>query len=282
MRKFENLKIEIIFFLFALITVISACDKVEPPYKENHTTNNDTTTYVQKVLIEDFTGHRCGNCPRAHEKLTELIGIYGNKVVGIAIHGGFFAEPLSPDYPDDFRTDEGTELTNTFGVTTWPIGMVNRTPQSGSLLLAYDAWAEPIAAIISQQPKAYITIQASLNTSNNTATSTIIIKLLQDLPDSLKLCAYLTEDSIIAAQTDYAHTPNLIPNYVQNHVLRKSFNGTWGTDISLTNKQTGDTIQRSFSLTWNSAWNSKHCHVISFIYKSSNNQIVQVNESAVQ
>ncbi len=279
-EKCENMRT--VFFMFVVFMIFVSCDKVEPPYKENHSTIIDTTTYVQKVLIEDYTGHRCGNCPRAHEKLSELIGIYGNRVIGIAIHSGFFAEPLLPDYPEDYRTDVGNELTTAFGVELYPVGMVNRTEQSGTLLLSYDAWASAVADIVSQQPKAFITVQANLNTSNQMITATSTIKLIQSLPDSLKLCMYLTEDSIISTQTDYNQTPNLVSNYVHNHVLRKSLNGTWGTSIPLTGKQVGDTLIRTFSIAWNTTWNSKHCHIVSYIYNASNNQIIQVNESAVQ
>ena len=47
-----------IITLFSFILIITSCDVVEGPY-EIDTENialTDTTTYVKKILIEDFTG----------------------------------------------------------------------------------------------------------------------------------------------------------------------------------------------------------------------------------
>lgn len=281
MRRVKKYKIIKVFFIYLLILFFPACDKIEPPYIVNNTNNNDTIAFVQKVLIEDFTGHRCGNCPRAHEKLHQLISLYGDKVIGIAWHTGFFAEPLPPNYPADYRTSEGEEITNVFGITQWPIGMVNRIDYNGSKLLSYDAWPEAVANLISQAPKAHIAIQANYQTATNQVNASISINLLQSIDSPIKLCVFLTEDSIISAQTDYNANPNFIPNYVHMHMFRASFNGTWGNEISLTGKQIGDTLLRQYNLTWNTAWNKKNSHVVAFIYNVNSDAIIQVNEAFI-
>ncbi|MGQ9846078.1 MAG: Omp28 family outer membrane lipoprotein [Bacteroidales bacterium] len=270
-----------IFFFFVILIFISACDKIEPPYKMNNSNNNDTTTFVQKVLIEDFTGHRCGNCPRAHEKLSQLISLYGDKVIGLAWHSGFFANPLPPDYPADYRTPEAEEIANAFGVTQWPMGMVNRTPYNGNILLSYDAWSEAVANFINQTPKAYIAIQANYQTATSQVKASVSVKLLQNIDSPIKLCVFLTEDSIISAQTDYDVNPNLISNYIHMHMFRASFNGTWGNELSLAGKQVGDTLLRQYSLTWNTAWVVKNSHVLAFIYDANSNAILQVNKATI-
>ncbi|NSW44837.1 MAG: Omp28 family outer membrane lipoprotein [Bacteroidales bacterium] len=268
--------------ILAVLTSFMACDKIDAPYKETHNTGTDTTTYVQKVLIEDFTGHRCGNCPRAHEKLHQLIVLYGNKIIGIALHSGFFATPLPPSYPADFRTNEAEELATTFGVTQWPIGMVNRTAYNGSVLLSHDAWSEAVANLINQTPKVHIAIQANYQNASSKVDASISIKLLQNIDVPLKLCVYLTEDSIISAQTDYDVNPNLIPDYVHMHVFRASFNGTWGNELSLSGKQVGDTLLRQFNLSWNTAWIKKNAHVVAFIYNANDNTVIQSEQASIQ
>ena len=281
MIKVKKLKMKKVFLSFVILIFIFSCDKIEPPYKVNNSNNNDTTTFVQKVLIEDFTGHRCGNCPRAHEKLHQLISLYGDKVIGIAWHSGFFANPLPPNYPADYRTIEAEEIANTFGVTQWPIGMVNRTDYNGSKLLSYDAWSEALANLINQTPKAYIAIQANYQTAKSQVNASISVKLLDNIDSPIKLCVFLTEDSIISAQTDYDVNPNLIPNYLHMHMFRASFNGTWGNELSLSEKHIGDTLLRQFSLTWNNAWIKNNCHVVAFIYNVNSDAIIQVNEAII-
>jgi len=269
-----------LFYLANIIIFFASCDKVEPPYKQTpNNINNDTTTYVQKVLIEDFTGHRCGNCPRAHEKINELINTFGNKIIALAIHSGFFAEPLPPNYPTDFRTDEGNEISTAFGITVYPSGMVNRKSYNGNLILSYDAWAEAINVILQNKPKLGIKIQNTFNTSTNTLNTTVEIKILENISSITKLALFVAEDSIIAPQTDYESNPTLIPNYVHMHVLRKSINGTWGQEIPINTKNVGDTIKRQFSLNWNNQWVLKNSYVIAYVYDASNNEIIQVESN---
>ncbi len=262
------------FFLL----ILGSCDKIEPPFKQTTSTNNDTSTYVQKVLIEDFTGHRCGNCPRAHEKLAQLQQFYGNKVIGLSIHSGFFAMPLPPTYSADYRTTEGNEITQAFGIQNYPSGMVNRTLYNGNLLLSHDNWSEAVNNLIQLQPSLGIKGNINFNTSNNTISATITTKILQTIEYPTKLCVYLSEDSIVSPQTDYSQNPSTINNYVHMHMLRKSFNGTWGTEIPINSKQVGDTLIRSFSLNWDNSWQKKNSHVIAFVYNANSNEIIQVEK----
>lgn len=267
-------------FVFLLLFV-SSCDKITPPFKEKHNVNNDTNTFVQKVLIEEFTGHRCGNCPRAHEKLHQLKQIYGEKLIGISIHSGFFAMPLPPNYPNDFRTSVGDEITNTFGISQYPSGMVNRKSYNGNIILSHNSWAEAVNEIIQQQPFAGIQIQNIYQSNQNTVTTSIVVKILKEISVPVKLVAYAIEDSIVGPQIDYDQNPTLVPNYVHMHVLRTSFNGTWGNDISLQGKVIGDTIKRSFTITWNNNWNKNQASVIAILYNATNNEIIQVDKKRV-
>lgn len=280
--KFVKIILSNVILLIAIVSVFWACDKIEGPYKEVHNAGNDTNVYVQKVMIEDFTGHRCGNCPRAHEKLHQILALYGNKVVGMALHSGFFATPLPPSYPADFRTIEADEIANTFGVTQWPIGMVNRTEYNGSILLSHDAWTEAVEALVQQQPRAHISINSTYNSTNSNINASISVKILQNISEQVKMCVFLTEDSIISAQTDYDQNPTLIPNYLHMHVFRASFNGTWGTEVPISSKQVGDTLLRNLKLSWNNAWVKKNCHVVAFIYDIATNHVIQVDQASVQ
>lgn len=282
MRK-SNLVLNIPLFVVVLLlgTGFYACDEIDPPYTTNQSGNVDTGTYLQKVLIEDFTGHRCGNCPRAHEKLEEISDLYPGKVIGVAIHNGFFATPLSPDYPMDYRTQAGDEIASEFGVDQWPIGMVNRTSTSGSPLIAYDGWATEVSQILANEPSISISIVNGYDTTSRQLTATVNATFLQSVDQPLRLSLFLTEDSIISPQTDYDCTPNKVDNYVHMHMLRTAINGTWGTNVSSGNKAEGDTLMRVFTTTLNSAWNYKHCSVVAFFYDETTNEILNVEKSGV-
>ena len=75
-----------------LVLLLSACDEIAPPYKQSG--GVVVVTGEQKVLIEDFTGFRCGNCPSAAETADNLYKAYKGKIIVIGIHSGpTFASP---------------------------------------------------------------------------------------------------------------------------------------------------------------------------------------------
>ena len=57
-----------------LFAFLISCDEVKNPLKPNNGKCGDETLPVpiRKILVEDYTGHTCGNCPRAAEKIAYL------------------------------------------------------------------------------------------------------------------------------------------------------------------------------------------------------------------
>ena len=87
---------------------------------------------VKNILIEDFTGHLCQNCPDAARELEAIHDVYGAQIIGLAIHvGNTFARPYplsEAKFTYDFRSKWGEELDNLFNITDagLPKGMINR------------------------------------------------------------------------------------------------------------------------------------------------------------
>lgn len=270
-----------ILTILGLITVFASCDKIDPPFIESAGNVTDTTG-VQKVLIEDFTGHRCGNCPRAHEEAAELQTLYGDKVILICVHSGFFASPLNPDYSADYRTAVGNQLDNDFDVSEYPSGMINRREVSGSPILAFAAWATQTATILAESPKILINLTNSYNSSSRTVTSSVVVEFVEVVDATLNMALYITEDSIISAQTDYSLTPNKIDNYVHRHMLRGAFAGVYGYQIHNGISVVGDTINRSYSAVLDPTWVSGHCAVIVVVFDATTNEIIQVEQKEVE
>ena len=96
-------KINLIVTLAILLCAFVSCDKIEGPYitpDESVETNVefpdiDPNNVFRKVLIEEYTGHRCTNCPDGHRELASLHERYGDTLVAIGIHAGTFALPAA-------------------------------------------------------------------------------------------------------------------------------------------------------------------------------------------
>ena len=116
-----------VIFLYSLI--ISSCDYVENPIPESSgdidwnlypfdttstpypwpsfTTNNNTQ---RNILLEDYTGHTCTNCPAAADIAHQLEVNYPDRLFMASIHAstdGSFQAVQPPTFNIDFTTQAG-------------------------------------------------------------------------------------------------------------------------------------------------------------------------------
>ena len=79
-------------FLFAsllLSLMTTQCDVIDQPFKNGGPQDTTSTAQLRNVLIEDFTGHRCKNCPKASKEIEALVDAFGaDRIIGLAIHAG--------------------------------------------------------------------------------------------------------------------------------------------------------------------------------------------------
>ena len=75
--------------LLVALLLLGACNDIAP---SDRLIEVPATTAKRKVLVEEFTGQRCLNCPAAAEELSRLQAQYGaDTLVVVAIHGGRLA-----------------------------------------------------------------------------------------------------------------------------------------------------------------------------------------------
>jgi thiol-disulfide isomerase/thioredoxin len=300
----------IIATLFGILLFnITSCDIIEGPYLiDNNTNTVDTNTFVKKVLIEDFTGHRCPNCPAAAEELVSLQDFYGDRVIGIAIHPSSpaFSTPsplTASSYTYDFRTQFGDDIDNIFEITTvgLPRGMVNRTGFDTQHQLGKDEWSSIVQMELEKAPIFGITLSSNVSNGNGTISITAEALTNINLDKKEKIEDYnivicLTEKNIVQWQKD--NTAGDIEDYEHNHVLRTMINTTFGESIgnsfvdgdiwekdysiditTLENTNENYSINTLFMGNGNcKEWNEDNMEIVVYIYNTSNYEIVQVEE----
>ena len=102
--------ISAICFTLLSVAILNSCDYVHDATEvSTNTTGGGTPGVVyRKVLVEDYTGHKCGNCPAAALKLLHLDTTYEDKVIPLAVHAGFFAT-TNAQYPTNLLSTAGTD-----------------------------------------------------------------------------------------------------------------------------------------------------------------------------
>ena len=290
-------KLKLIFGLAILIFSVNSCDKVEFPLEKGNsgglpidTTGSDTTNYtsysdtslsIRKLLLEEFTGHACPNCPAAATIANQLKQTYGDTLILVGIHASGFANPNNPNsnYSTDFRTTAGNEY-NTFwgvGVAGLPKGFVSRSKIiSNNIIIPKDSWGSAISTLKNGSADAKLEIGLIYDSSTRTVTTFAKATALNQLNDSYKLMVYLTEDNIVDWQLDGSTHIN---NYNHRHVLRDAISGTWGEELIPAGTSAGTIRTKTYSnYVINSNWKVSDCTIVAYIYNSTTYEIIQAEE----
>ncbi len=274
-----------IIIVSLLIGFSYSCDKIEEPFKEIvdvtpvDTSNTTTRVYVKRVMVEDFTGHKCTYCPAAHRELDDLIAVYGSKIVPLTIHAGDFTG-LDAEFITDFTTTEGTAIYTDFQVGSTPKGLVDRTIYDGNLSLFFSAWGAAIQQQLADTLiKVGVFIENSYNDANRELTSEISVEFFDNYSDTLSLAVYYLQDSIIAPQIDGAQYPNdHVHDYEHKHVLRGSLSGTYGEEIISGIITKNQIIEKTYKLTLDSEFNEDKCTIVAFVLDTETKEILNVEE----
>lgn len=268
-----------------VVLLFSSCDKIKAPYalaRHGHITDTvvnwqDTVIPIKRVLLEDYTGHKCPNCPAAAAIAHSQEEYYHGKLIVLAVHAGYYAIPGTGEFAADFRTTAGEEWNTDFLVSAYPSGMIDRKEFNGHRVLGSEEWITDIASIIGQSPDLNMLIHNTYDSVSRTVNSVIYSQFLRSLTGSYNITVCVMEDNMISAQ-DSASI--IIHNYVFNDVLRGSVNGTYG-EILTTSVDPSLTYMGKFSIPITTAWVAKNCWILAFVSKSDTKEILQVIKKKV-
>jgi hypothetical protein len=274
--------------LAAFILSVLGCDYVNKPTSggPTKTTLVDSTIIPRKVLVEDYTGHECGNCPAAAIKAQALEDQYHSNIVVLAVHAGFFAQPAAAPFTDDFRNTAGNDWDGFFGIGAAgnPNGMINRKDfPTGTHIKGYNSWATETAPYINTPADAQIKITPTYNAAARTLNVSVKTKYLKALSNNYKLSVVLMEDSILGTQKDYTQNPAIVNNYLFRHMLRGSINGSWGEALNAAPVAAKDSVIKTYStFAVDPTYNDVHLYVVAFVYNAATYEVIQAEEIKIR
>ena len=120
--------------LFCAVVALSACEVIPDGERFDPVGKIESR---RVVLLEEFTGVQCTNCPAAAKVAQSLLSEYPDNLVVVGLHGrntGDFGKPFENE--QDFRISDVEAYYDEFGPTDgYPCGMVNRaTPEKPNRL----------------------------------------------------------------------------------------------------------------------------------------------------
>ena len=217
------------------------------------------------VLLEDFTGQRCVNCPRGTEVIEQLQKEFGDKVIAVGIHGGplGFAGTATAK---GLATNVGDEYYDHWKLEYQPVGLVDR---HGAV--NYSDWAKAVKEELAKT--AAVDLKASATLKDGTI-NMVVEATGKEGTVSGKLQVWVLEDGITAMQMMPDGSTNR--EYVHNHVFRTAVNGSWGEDMTI---HEAETRKQTYTQAVDASWNTANLSIVAFVY--NNNGVEQAVKGKV-
>ncbi len=277
-----------IYFFIAASLFIVAC-KETPPYINltPSNVNSDTTFVVQQipaaqastVLIEDFTGVRCPNCPDAQVEAKNLMANNPNRVNVITIHPLNLLNSLTTPFSKelrgdkvtsnyDFRTQAGKEIFSLIGISnSLPIGTINRNLFSGETnrVIDYPKWAAYVNAELLKSTPVNIDVK-SYYTPKDSIAIDLTLTYTEAVADTNYFTVAIIENKLKDVQERNTGTGVIYDTaYIHEHILRAVVTSFQG-DLLKAPLVKGRVFKKILLYKTDPAWNKNNLKIIAFVH----------------
>lgn len=281
---------------FICFYLLNSCKEVGPDIDLGGNNSNDTslidTSYIitnippaqQKVvLLEDFTGVRCINCPDGHLQAENILNTYPEKVIAVSMHSNFLG--VAYDNQPELRIAEAQDLEELLGpAAAKPMAAIDRVLYSGetSVLQFLQQWSGRVAQEINSTVPVNIDLQNRIEQtdSGKNIITKVTLTYLQNTNVENRLTVFLEEENVRAAQLTSSGVDS---NYIHKHTARAFFTRFNGVPLATTPQQ-GTVIVKEFKLNnINANFKIEDLNVIAFVHEfGSSQRVLQVQVKKVE
>ena len=252
-----------------VIGIIEPCDATEVPEFE------PLTSDIQRILVEDFTAHQCGNCPPAAIKAAAFASSYPDQIVPLAIHAGELAS-TNAEYPTDWTCEESDLYWNDLEFQVNPVGRINRLDTENSILLL-DQWDAAVDALLGNNASAGLQMVVEYNQETGKTGIHVHVTWFAAMNGPVRLALLVAENHLVGPQLWYSTVdppgPGFVEEYEHEHMLRGSVTGAKGLVVA-ENPAAGDTQQECYAFAWNNAWDAANCDLVA-VLTGSDGHVIQ-------
>lgn len=224
----------------------------------------------KNVLLEDFTGVQCINCPSATRVAEEIVESREGRVSMLAIHvTETFGSPM-PESREDYRIDEGrrifTEMLS--GTQNLPLGSVDRMlfDDQNVQKIGFPLWNGYVNRQLGEVTPVNIHVSTQdYDDENRTVILNTKAFFTQAVDTEVRLSIAISESGII----DYQKYPDRVePNYELNYTLRAMVNGYNGIRLAESVPQ-NQVYERQYRISLLDNWEAENCNIHVFVHRGS-------------
>lgn len=258
----------LIFAIFSTVALFVACDVIP---EEDRLEVVQMEPSDRNVLLLEFTGWKCVNCPSAAAIAHTLVEALGENIVVVAMHpeGHGFTTPENT--VNALSTSDAMEYLNFYGgssTTAFPTGVVNGAKFGDEYLQGKDEWTSCIMEQRAIAPDCFIDLNYSKE-GGHKVVATITPDTTMDYNVSLQM--WLVENNIVAPQASQGS------NYVHQHVFRKALNPMWGDELG----KISDVTSKEYSFDIESRYVADNCAVVAVLINTDTKAVIQASQVAL-
>ncbi|OWY21215.1 hypothetical protein C7N43_10530 [Sphingobacteriales bacterium UPWRP_1] len=263
-----------------LFAFLSSCKEI-PPFIDFTEILSDTTyldvvetPQSRIVVLEEFTGVRCVNCPAGHEESRNIAEAHPGRFVYMSLHAGFLTAPY-PESQQQFVIEETTFLYDFLETLAVPAAAIDRVkfPNENTIaLLNANTWAAKVEQEL-QKPtpvNLYLTREYDPETRNLRVTAKL--SYTQTITTDNNLSVFIAESHIIDPQLIPDGASSIVkPDYEHNHVVRDMFTAPQGIVINA-EKVPGRVVIKVFEMVLPDEWVAENCEITAFVHNAGTNK----------
>ena len=233
----------------------------------------------RKVVIEEFTGVRCVQCPAGSAEIENLLVRFPNNLIAVSLHA---SSDFSPPYGNslyDFRTPEGTSIAQNIFTSeplAYPSAAIDRKPNSlGYFFYGRDEWAGLIEDELNEGAQASINLEKEYDSSTRILKVSARVVPLRKFAENVRFTVLITESGIVDAQV--LPGMGVVTNYVHKHVFRGTITSYDGDNLG--QLPNGVTVEKNYEFRIPDSWNAENCEVVAFMHLSgTSKEIIQAEQ----
>ncbi len=297
--EFITIKMKKLFILFCAATaVLTSCKETGPYITLTPPPDKVDTTYVlsappaaepHQILVEEFTGASCSNCPEAHEILHVLDSTYPGRLNIIALHDSLSPLSTPPHGAQyDFRAPLAWQIANNIFSSshTLPCGGVDRLPLGdagtfgSNYLMGRNMWNSVVPGLLSKTDSMNLKLTSNYDaaTGKDEITLTVTYTAPVSVPQNFTIA--LIEDSIVDVQEFPGYYDDA---YHFDAVFRTTVTKTTIGDTLLPSvpvKEAGRVYKVTYRMPIETKWKAEHCRLVAYVHGANAAGGVRVYQSA--
>ncbi len=267
----------------AMLCTISSCEEIGPDINLGRNQNSvSDTTYIESpaatpeskiVLIEEFTGVRCPNCPQGHDIIANIKSANPNKVVSVSMHPiNSLGAPYSFSV-QDFRSPKAQSLFDYLGqIGLEPAAGIDRKIFGGEskILLDKNKWTNYVNQELTATTPVNIMLDKSYDSTNRELTIVVELHYTSAVTEQNKVTVMLLESDIVTAQLDGTEIDTF---YNHKDIMRDVISDTQGDLLTATLEQ-GRVIRKVYKKVLDALWKPENMFILAYVHEFQNSKVV--------